>query len=56
MSQCPERTAVRARLPEGAERQRRWQTAVAWFPGWTDYITVTDRRFRLFELEPERSA
>ena len=51
-----ERMPVRARLLEGAERERRWQTAVAWFPGWTDYITVTDREFRLFELEPEQSA
>ena len=46
------RTPVRARLLEGAERERRWQTAVAWFPGWTDYVTVTEREFRLFELEP----
>ena len=47
-----ERTPVRARLLEGVERERRWQTAVAWFPGWTDYVTVTNREFRLFELEP----
>ena len=47
-----ERVPVRARLLEGAERQRRWRTAVAWFPGWTDYVKVTDRQFRLFELEP----
>ena len=47
-----ERTPVRARLLEGAERERRWKTAVGWFPGWTDYVTVTDRQFRLFELEP----
>ncbi len=50
-----ERTAVRARLLEGDERERRWQTAVGWFPGWTDYVTVTDRQFRLFELEPRQS-
>ena len=47
-----ERRPVRARLLEGAERERRWQTAVAWFPGWTQYVTVTERQFRLFELEP----
>ena len=47
-----ERIPVRARLLEGSERERRWQTAVGWFPGWTDYITVTDREFRLFELAP----
>ena len=46
------RTRVRARLLEGAERERRWQTAVIWFPVWTRYVTVTDREFRLFELEP----
>lgn len=47
-----ERTPVRARLLEGAERERRWLTAVAWFPSWTQYVTVTEREFRLFELEP----
>ena len=46
------RTPVRARLLEGDERQRRWQTAVGWFPGWIQYVTVTDREFRLFELVP----
>ena len=46
------RTPVRARLLEGTERERRWQTAVGWFPGWIDYVAVTDREFRLFELEP----
>lgn len=50
-----ERTPVRARLLVGAERERRWQTAVAWFPNWADYLTVTDRQFRLFELEPRQS-
>ena len=50
------RTAVRARLLDGAEREGRWRTAVGWFPGWTDYVTVTDREFRLFELEPRQSA
>ncbi len=47
-----ERMPVRARLLDGAERRGRWETAVAWFPGWTDYVTVTEREFRLFELEP----
>ena len=51
-----ERSAVRARLLEGTERGRRWQTAVGWFPGWIDYVTVTEREFRLFELEPKNSA
>ena len=46
------RTQVRARLLEGADRERRWQTAIVWFPVWTRYVTVTDREFRLFELEP----
>ena len=51
-----ERRPVRARLLEGDERAQRWRIAVAWFPGWTDYVTVTDREFRLFELEPRQSA
>ena len=50
------RRPVRARLLEGPERERRWQTAVGWFPGWIDYVTVTDRQFRLFELEPVADA
>ncbi|MDE0495223.1 MAG: nitroreductase family deazaflavin-dependent oxidoreductase [Acidimicrobiaceae bacterium] len=50
------RTRVRARLLEGAEREQRWQTAVTWFPVWTRYVTVTDREFRLFELDPVADA
>ena len=50
------RTPARARLLEGAERERRWRTAVGWFPGWIDYVTVTDREFRLFELQPHEPA
>ena len=50
------RTPVRAHLLEGPERERRWQTAVTWFPVWTRYVTVTDREFRLFELEPVADA
>ena len=47
-----ERRPVLARLLEGAERERRWQTAVAWYPHWTDYEIMTERELRVFELEP----
>ena len=43
---------VRARLLSGAERLARWQTAVAWYPLWNRYETMTDRELRLFLLEP----
>lgn len=46
------RTLVGARLLAGAEREARWQTAVAWYPLWTQYDAVTERELRLFELEP----
>ena len=47
-----ERTPVRARLLEGAEREQRWQTALAWFPAWARYDAITERELRIFELEP----
>ncbi len=47
-----ERMPVRARLLDGDERRQRWQTALAWVPVWARYVTVTEREFRLFELEP----
>lgn len=47
-----QRTPVRARLLAGAEREQRWQTAVAWYPLWTQYDAVTSRELRLFELAP----
>ena len=50
------RRRMRARLLEGTEREQRWQTAVTWFPVWTRYVTVTDREFRLFELDPVADA
>ena len=46
------RTPVRARLLAGAEREARWQIAVAWYPLWTEYDAVTERELRLFVLEP----
>ena len=46
------RTPVRARRLEGAERERRWQTAVAWYPHWSDYEAMTERELRVFELVP----
>ena len=51
-----ERTPVRARLLEGAERERRWQTAVAWYSHWTQYDAMTERELRVFELEPVTDA
>ena len=47
------RTPVRTRLLAGAEREARWQTAVAWYPLWIQYDAVTERELRLFELEPD---
>ena len=47
-----QRTPVRARLLAGGERESRWQTAVSWYPLWTQYDAVTERELRLFELEP----
>lgn len=44
--------AVTARLLEGAERERRWNHALRWYPGWERYDEVSDRQFRLFELSP----
>ena len=46
------RTPVRARLLTGAERETRWQTAVAWYPLWIQYDAVTERELRLFVLDP----
>lgn len=46
------RTSMRARLLAGTERESRWQTAVAWYPLWTEYDAITERELRLFELEP----
>lgn len=51
-------TPMTARLLEGTERERRWNEALRWYPGWRRYDEVTDRRFRLFELSerPQRGA
>lgn len=43
---------VGARLLTGDERAARWQQALEWYPGWSDYLEVTDREFRVFELTP----
>ena len=45
-------TLVTAELLEGTERARRWETALGWNPGWTDYDEITERDLRLFELTP----
>jgi len=43
---------VTARLLSGQERQERWNMLLGWFPNWRDYTSVTDREFRVFELQP----
>ena len=43
---------VAARLLSGEERAACWQEALEWYPGWRDYLEVTDREFRVFELSP----
>ena len=50
-----QRTPMQARLLSGAERESRWQTAVAWYPLWTQYDAITERELRLFELAPATS-
>jgi deazaflavin-dependent oxidoreductase (nitroreductase family) len=44
--------AVTARLLTGEERAACWDEALEWYPGWRDYLEVTDREFRVFELTP----
>lgn len=46
-------TAMTSRLLEGAEREHAWQVAQAHMPVWEDYIEITDRPFRIFELKPK---
>ena len=29
-----------------------WDDLVAWYPNWSEYTDITDRRFRVFSLEP----
>jgi len=43
---------VSSRLLSGDERSQRWDTLLEWFPNWSDYTEVTDREFRVFELQP----
>ena len=43
---------VAARLLSGEERAACWREALEWYPGWRDYLEVTDREFRVFELTP----
>lgn len=43
---------VRARLLEGAERERAWAAVVAFWPPYESYQARVDRRIRLFRLEP----
>ncbi|MFV0317593.1 MAG: nitroreductase family deazaflavin-dependent oxidoreductase [Microthrixaceae bacterium] len=43
---------VRARLLPEEQVQVLWPDLVAWFPNWVEYTNVTDRRFRVFALDP----
>jgi deazaflavin-dependent oxidoreductase (nitroreductase family) len=44
---------VRARLVDGAERERLWQSATSLWPAYDSYADRTDREIRLFLLEPQ---
>lgn len=46
------RIPVVARLLSDAERSELWPELLEWYPGWADYVRITDRRFRIFELAP----
>lgn len=45
-----------ARQAEGEERDRLWQAAVEFYPGYGKYQTYTDRQIQLFVLTPESGA
>jgi deazaflavin-dependent oxidoreductase (nitroreductase family) len=47
-----ERRHVRARVAEGAERDRLWQAAVAVYGPYEDYQSYTERRIPVVVLEP----
>ena len=45
-----------ARIAAGEERERLWQDAVEFYPGYAKYRTYTDREIQLFVLTPEPNA
>ena len=47
-----ETTPMRARLLSDDERETAWPTLLRVFPAWERYTSVTERRFRVFELAP----
>ena len=47
-----ERRSVRARVAEGAERERLWQLVNDDYAGFNDYKQLTDREIGVFVLEP----
>jgi deazaflavin-dependent oxidoreductase (nitroreductase family) len=50
---CTEVTRMRAReVPEGEERDRLWEAAVAAYPPYQDYQAKTTRRIPVFVAEP----
>lgn len=40
------------RLLNPEEREQRWDVLVAWYPNWSEYVTISDREFRIFEVTP----
>lgn len=49
-----QRTAMTSRLLEGPAREAAWEQAQLHMPVWEDYIDITDRPFRIFELCPNQ--
>ena len=45
-------TPVRARLMADEEVNALWDELVAWYPNWSEYTGITERKFRVFSLEP----
>ena len=43
---------VHARLATEAEKKEKWDELLKLYPAWRSYATWTDRRFKLFCLEP----
>jgi deazaflavin-dependent oxidoreductase (nitroreductase family) len=48
------RRAVHGRPATPQEFERSWPRLVAIWPGWATYRRMTDRRFRMFVLEPRK--
>jgi len=44
------RSRATATLLSGTDRQAAWESAIKHFGGWSNYPSLTDREFRIFEL------